>query len=316
MDSSKVKLLIASAHAQRDVYLRNGKNFTRNYTDREREALLSIGNFLESYHYIDNQAVTDNLRNNGIKIFLDSGAYSAFTKGIKIDLKAYCNYVIKNRDIIDTYEGITTVMCLDQIGNDQGSWDNQCMMEDAGLQPIPCFHHADKDRYLEAYLDKGYKFIALGGMSNARSNVRLKLWLDRIWSKYLCDETGMPKLMVHGLGVTSVGLMRRYPWYSVDSSTWVQAALFGGIYIRGHGVTTLSKESPQRKNDGKHLFTMNAPIRDKIISRIESDGFDVERLRSSQLARSLYNMWSFNETAKEITRTRGWIFKPDYYDLI
>lgn len=310
-----MKLLIASAHAQRDTYLRYGKNFTRNYTDRERAALLSIDNFLESYHYIDNEAVVNNLRNAGIRVFLDSGAYSAFTKGVEIDFKAYCDYIKRNHDIIDNFEGVQTAMCLDHIGNAQGSWDNQCRMEDAGLTPIPCFHHADDDKYLEMYLEKGYKYIALGGMSNARSSVRLRMWLDRIFSKYLTDENGTVNIMVHGLGITSVGFMRRYPWYSVDSSTWIQASLYGFVYIKGQGVITVSNESPQRKNDGKHLFTMKPPIRDAIIARLESDGFDLERLRSSQLSRSIYNMWSFNELAKEISKTRGWQFEPDYYDL-
>ena len=39
-------------------------------------------------------------------------------------------------------------------------------------------------------------------------------WLDRIFSTYICDDKGFPKVKTHGFGLTT-SLMIRYPWYSV-----------------------------------------------------------------------------------------------------
>src|SRR6187399_2968015 len=74
--------------------------------DRERWIVWSLPNILESFHYVGKQKFVDDMRNNKAQIFLDSGAFSAFTLGVKLSVEEYCDYIKRNSDIIRTENGI------------------------------------------------------------------------------------------------------------------------------------------------------------------------------------------------------------------
>lgn len=261
-------------------------------TELERKVVLDQKYFLDSFHYVHKQAYVDIIRKDEKKIFLDSGAFTAFTKGAQIDLKTYCNYIKKNVDIIQV------ASVLDAIGDDHGTYENQLKMEREGIRPLPCFHYGDDERYLEHYV-ANYEYITIGGMVPIASG-QLKLWLDRIWGKYLTDQDGRPKVKVHGFGMTDVYLMGRYPWYSVDSSTWVQSAFNGGVTVPGFGNIAISATSPARKVENRHVENM-APIqREELFNRIRVSGFEPERLREQYLARWIFNIWAFQQINAEL----------------
>lgn len=261
----------------------------RKFTDVEKAARRAIPHILESYHYVHKASAVEQMRRDGAKVFLDSGAFSAFTQGVEIDLPGYCEYIRRNQDLI------LVASVLDGIGDPQKTYENQRRMEDLGTRPLPCFHYGEDERYLEYYL-QNYEYITLGGMVPI-AKPQLRIWLDRIWSKYLCDERGLPRIKVHGFGLTRVDLMQRYPWYSVDSSSWVQNANNGGIYVPGKGTIFISNDSPQARDMGRHYNTMNAMEQNVLTQEILKRGFDPERLRQTYLARWCFNMVTFNEIA-------------------
>jgi len=267
-------------------------------TDVEKRQREGVDNLLESYHYIHRDSFVRKIRKDKRKVFLDSGAFSAFTQGINVDLPAYCNYIKKNRDIIEEVDGDLLASVLDGIGDPLKTWQNQQAMESLGVRPLPCFHYGEDERYLEEYI-KNYTYITIGGMVPI-STPQLYLWLDRIWDKYLTDGSGRPRLKVHGFGLTTVGLMERYPWYSVDSSSWVQIARTGGVMLPRGKVVSVSSRSPSRKVAGQHLDTLPEELSAPIIAELESYGVDVQRARDNYLARWTFNMWSFNEMGKRI----------------
>ncbi len=41
----------------------------------------------------------------------------------------------------------------------------------------------------------------------------------------------MPRVRTHGFAMTSLLLITRYPWWSVDSSSWVKLGAYGFVYI-------------------------------------------------------------------------------------
>jgi hypothetical protein len=59
----------------------------------------------------------------------------------------------------------------------------------------------------------------------------VRFWLDWIFSKYLLNSNGTTKVKVHGFGVNDVGLLKDYPWFSCDSTTWVQTSRHGGLQM-------------------------------------------------------------------------------------
>lgn len=257
---------------------------------------------LESYHYIHRQKFVDYIRADKEQVFLDSGAFSAYTKGVDVDIDAYCDYIKRNDDIIKKEDGILCASVLDGIGDPLKTYENQCYMESKGAKPLPCFHYGEDERYLEYYV-ANYDYITLGGMVPI-STPQLRIWLDRLWDRYLTDGSGRPRLRVHGFGLTNIPLMERYPWFSVDSSSWVQLAAFGNIYLPGFGMLAMSNNSPVRHDYNKHYDTMPKATQDYARERIEAYGFTVDRLRETYEPRWTFNYFSYNELGRIITKSR------------
>lgn len=280
-------------------------------TPHEQCCRLGVAHYLESYHYICRGSSRDKIRRDGKRVFLDSGAFSAFTKGIQVDLPAYCRYVQEHADLIETVDGILCASVLDGIGDPLKTYQNQMAMEAQGVKPLPCFHYGEDERYLQWYL-ANYDYITLGGMVPI-STPQLIHWLDRLWEQHLCDGAGRPRVRVHGFGLTSLPLMKRYPWYSVDSSTWVQWAANGMLLIPGLGQVNVSSKSSSRKIEGQHLNTYTPPQRDAIIAHIESLGFDPQRLQDEYVARWAFNVWAF---PKEGEKSQLVDFKRNQPELI
>jgi len=247
--------------------------------------------FLESYHYIHRDSQVKKIRAEGVKVFLDSGAFSAFTQGVKIDIAEYCDYIHKNADII-LFPSV-----LDEIGDADGTWRNQQEMERRGTKPLPCYHYGEPTEILDYYISK-YDYITIGGMVPI-STPQLFIWLDRLWEEHLCHNDGSPKVKVHGFGLTSLPLMKRYPWYSVDSSTWVQWAANGMILAPGRAQLDVSNKSSRRKQAGQHLDSL-APMQTRALEdEIRAFCIDPDRLREYYYSRWAWNAWAFPYYVKD-----------------
>ena len=300
-----MKLYLAAVYTSN--YGKKSQLYLR-HTDVERGHRDNVRHILESYHYVGRQKYVDDMRKDDCKVFLDSGAYSAFTKGEEIDLVEYCDYIKRNIDIIECVDGTHLYSVLDGIGDPIKTGKNQQAMEEQGLRPLPCFHFGEPEEYLEWYVAH-YDYITLGGMVPIETK-QLYLWLDRIWDRYLVDGAGRPKLKVHGFGLTTIGIMERYPWYSVDSSSWVLIAANGGLWLPDYGNIMVSKNSPSAKEDYRHIDTFHKPQRDAIVKFITDMGFDMERIQNDYLARWAFNCWSFTELNNRTNR-KNKVFKPE-----
>lgn len=277
------------------LYTANFAKGSKQYEALDQQEQLGhnqCGNKLESYHYIHKQSFVDRIRENGDRVFLDSGAFSAFTLGKVIDLPAYVDYCKRNADIIEH------ASVLDGIGDPLQTYKNQKAMEKLGVRPLPCFHYGEDERYLEYYI-ANYEYITIGGMVPI-STPQLFLWLDRIWAKYLTDGSGRPRLKVHGFGLTSYPLMVRYPWYSVDSSSWVQIGAHGNIFMPGLGTLAVSSKSPNAKVENQHIDTLPPDLRRAVEDRLIAEGYDPVRMRDVTYARWAYNAWAYDKLGRDL----------------
>ena len=268
-----------------------GQNRYLKLTDHERDLVTAIPHVLESFHYVGKQKFVDEMRVNNAQIFLDSGAFSAFTLGVDISVEDYCEYIKRNTDIIRVEDNVVMASVLDGIGDPLQTWRNQLEMELRGAKPLPCFHAGEDERYLEWYV-KNYEYITLGGMVGS-STKQLCIWLDRMWDRYLTDGSGRARIKVHGFGITAVPIMERYPWYSCDSSSWIQSAAFGSIITPNYGPLSVSEKSPSRHDAGQHVTTLTPIEQDHILQYLEEQGFTYERLSTVYESRAAYNLWAF-----------------------
>jgi hypothetical protein len=274
-----------NTRASAKIYL-GGNAYPRSYTLESWDIILDrFGYCLQSY--VNNGIYQDAGRRHekimvrakekgNVKLFLDSGAFSAFSQGVEIKIDEYIKFIKEHIDYLEVYAN------LDVIGDPAATLQNQRIMERAGLKPLPCFHYGEPISYLIDYIDN-YDYIALGGMVPI-STQDLIPWLDDLFHKYICGPDGLPKVKVHGFGLTSFPLMKRYPWFSVDSTSWVMTGRMGSVYVprmrAGKWIYTedawkvaVSTRSPSKKEAGQHVATFSPGERVVIEQYFKSKGY-------------------------------------------
>lgn len=285
-----MNLFLAAVYTNQ--YRAGQKQYTH-FNEMEAAVVDYVPHILESYHYVGKQRYVDEMRASRGRVFLDSGAFSAKSLGVDIDINTYCDYIKRNLDIIRVEDGVVMASVLDGIGDAELTWKNQIFMEQHGAKPLPCFHFGEPDEYLDWYAQR-YPYITIGGLVRTKAQDVMQ-WLDHIWrlDGPLCDAQGRPKLKVHAFGVTTISLMERYPWHSVDSSSWIQAASFGSVYTVEHGPISISAKSPSRQDMGRHLTTLSAIQREHVEAQLNADGFEHERLANVYQSRAAFNMMGY-----------------------
>lgn len=150
------------------------------------------------------------------EILLDSGAFSCWKRKIKITLEKYCEFILEKK--------IKKYINLDVIGNHDETEQNLNDMIKNGLNPIPVFHYGTDINKLKKIVDN-YDYICLGGTVGLKTHQRCEFF-NKIFNNF-------PKTKFHGLGVTDPKLIKKYNFYSIDSSTWLIAYKSNQIIING-----------------------------------------------------------------------------------
>jgi hypothetical protein len=184
---------------------------------------------LLSYYYIQNTGLDVLLAKHFDipypDVFLDSGAFSAFSQGVSINVSNYIQYIHRYKHLITVYSN------LDVIGSAEGTFANQKRIASEGLYPLPVFHVGEEWSYLSTYIEQ-YPYIALGGMvpyMKPAKRKALMAWLLK------CFRMAQGKAVYHGFGCTVCDIMCALPWYSVDSSTWLTGFRYGEVRLFNAG---------------------------------------------------------------------------------
>lgn len=173
-----------------------------------------------------------------LKLMIDSGAFSVWNVGKKIDLDAYIKYcrsrpnlsIVVNLDVIPP-KGLKLTEELKEATCNEG-WSNYMKM--IRVLPmekvIPVFHRGENFKWLEKYLDFGSPYIGLSPrFDGTHMSRRYKFLMD--CRKILVGSDGKCIVKTHGFAVTNHSMMTMFPWYSVDSATWTQIAAWGAIMV-------------------------------------------------------------------------------------
>lgn len=200
------------------------------------------------------------------RVFLDCGAYTAFTQNKEIEITDYIELVLKIEAELDV------IAALDVIGDGEQSFKNFKAMWDEGIQDklLPCVHYGVDLEWIDRYLEFT-PYIGLGGVANAAKsfgkNMR-RCWLDTVFDKY------GDRAKFHGYGIHEVKLLKRYPWHTVDGSSASFNARLGGIRTP-HGFFVLIEDSKPPDN----LWLKPPKIRDAVIQYITDLGVNIEDAR-------------------------------------
>jgi hypothetical protein len=174
-------------------------------------------NILLSYAFKNVFREIGKIHCNAFRFFLDSGAYTAFTKNKHVDFNEYCSFVKDPPFPIERY------FQLDVIGDVEATRRNYFKMLDKGLNPIPIF---TRGAALEQ-LDKFYETSDLIGIG-----ALVKTNNKREYLKWISEQNKRP---VHWLGFGDIDFILKYQPYSCDVTTPLNPLMYGyGHIVHNH----------------------------------------------------------------------------------
>lgn len=182
---------------------------------------------LESFYYIKDWQLE--YIKSCEDFLLDSGAFTFISSGAINDLDGYLNSYIKfiNDNNIEKFFELDVDSV---VGYSKVLKYREKLEYEVGRKCIPVWHI---NRGLDEYLNlcENYSYIGLGGIAIkefSQKDWRLFPWFIREAHKRSC--------MVHGLGFSAVNELKKYPFDTIDSTSWTSGGRFGSLYRFRKGV--------------------------------------------------------------------------------
>lgn len=271
------------------------------------------------------------------KIILDSGAFSAWNKGKKIDIDDYISFCIKNQEIIDyivsldVIPGAPFVKLTEQDRRNSAieGWRNYKKMLNAGIPAdklIHVFHQGEDFRWLEKMANE-IPYIGISP-TNDKTTFQKLVWLNEC-RKYITDKEGNAKVKIHGFAVTSLKLVFDFPWYSVDSSSWSLRGMGFGLLDAPSKTPPIKKEdyyitsipisqgvkkyknfdneglfSIPRQTQAEVSFYMKKNYRKEVEILLNSYGFSFEKIKENHNLCAIWNAIYLIETVSKFTSVK------------
>ena len=253
-----------------------------------------------------------------MRLMLDSGAYTAWTKGVEIDVDRYADFVLENQKYItvavnlDTLPGKKGKIPSDADAEEAArlSFDNLIHLRDRGVNVIPVFHQGERFYWLDKMLGEGFDYIGLSPNQN-RTHVQRYEWVRNCFSK-LCGNSPYTTVKTHGFGFTSFKSIRDFPWYSLDSTSWIRSESGHGIILvprtdaQGNYVfrrpysrvaVTTDKFSQSAWKNGNHINQLGKRDRDYVEKVMADAGADFSKCHTSSgngwCARATQTAWAY-----------------------
>jgi len=174
-------------------------------------------------------------------LMVDSGAVQARNLGTEITPSDYADWLTADADAWQY------AINLDVIFDPVASEQNHDELAKLGVETLPVFHGGEPWSYLQEMADR-YDYLALGGMVHAGSKSGTEPWIAR------CFQLTAGRAVLHGLGMTRVGLLLAAPWRSVDSSSWGSGHRYGVLTVwTGRELLRAKKDQPRRYPEAVRL---------------------------------------------------------------
>ena len=254
-----------------------------------------------------------------MNLFLDSGAFSAWTRKESISVEEYGEFALEHLEHVDLIANLDVIPGefgrkgtqeeLEQSAR-QG-YENYWKLIDMGIPPEKLIHifHQDEDfSWLERMVDE----MEIIGISpaNDRTVPQKCKWLDTCMN-YVIDSDGWPIVKLHAFGLTSIPLVREYPWYSIDSTSWLYMARYGAVFVpksnhsgydysRSPYSIFFSERSAANKIECKHYRTLSGLEQKYLRDYIESKQLTLNAAIESGLVRDQLNMMYYMDLEASI----------------
>jgi hypothetical protein len=220
--------------------------------------------------------------------------------------------------------GVDLYVNVDAIFNPELSYKALKYLENEhGLKPIPVIHYNTPLKWVAKHLEEGYKFIGLGGLGQDATSQDYMRWADQVYDLICGQKSRMPLCRTHGFAMTSWRLMRRYPWWSVDSATWIKLAAYGRLYIphRRNGkfnfednpyMLMVSDETNFAEYSDIHLFKCNDGEQEVVRLWLKEIGVPWGSRNGDKVVEGITTSWAMRAKANLLLFERFRLSLPDW----
>lgn len=175
----------------------------------------NVKNKLESYHSLGKKMPSEDFC-----LLLDSGGFVARLRGVEINVYDYVEYLNKYN--------VKMAFNLDTLSLEETLKNQEILDKETNTYIIPVYHKGEYEldisngnKIIDSWVEK-YPYISIGGLvdNTTKREEKTKI-IDHVFVRT------RDKTKVHGLGCTNMTMMSQWPWYSVDSTSWLAVARFG-----------------------------------------------------------------------------------------
>lgn len=244
------------------------------------------------------------------KLFIDSGAFSAWTKGAKVNVKEYISWLNERADDINLCGQVDVIPGDRVFGTTpkqvreaaQSTWDNYLFMRKRLKNPdslLYTFHVGEPIEFLKQALEwrdengNPIPYMAFGGMVGKPAKIR-DIFLEKCFRTI--RESSNPNIKVHAFGMTDFDLLEKYPIYSADSTSCIMVGAMGNV-MSDYGNIAVSNNQIHDKNHYSHLPKKAIEDFNKTIQEF---GFTLDELAEHRDNRILFNALYMNKKVKEL----------------
>tara|TARA_R110002051_G_scaffold149794_2_gene222363 strand:+ start:337 stop:1218 length:882 start_codon:yes stop_codon:yes gene_type:complete len=192
-------------------------------------------NILISYAYVSEGLIKElveinNTHPDTLRVFLDSGAFSAFNLKKEIRIEDYCSFISSLPFKPWRY------IALDVIGDEKKTKENYIEMLDRGFDPVPVFTYGADWKDVDFYYQRS-DFVCMGGLVGERGSAKV---VNDI-SKFIQIADGRK---THLLGYTNLEYIKKFRPFSCDSSSWLQCQRYGrlAVYMGNGRMKTIDRK--------------------------------------------------------------------------
>ena len=232
-------------------------------------------------------------------IFVDSGAFSAWSIGKELDTDEYIDYLNKNSNLFTAFASVDNIpgelnrkpTAQERADSPILTWENYLYMRERIKDKdklVPTFHAGEDLKYLSNLLEtkldnKHIPYIALGGTVGTTVKYK-KQWYSKCFK--IINESSNPNVKVHAFGMTSFDVLESFPFYSADSSSWLRVGVNGCI-MTSYGVIAISE---QKIDDPTYIKNLPLNIQDNIQSELQQWGTSIEECEVDYKMRTVVNV--------------------------
>ena len=232
------------------------------------------------------------------KLFIDSGAYTAYTKGISISVDDYIDYLNSISEKCEIFAQLDTIpgqmgrpkTLAERLSAPKLSWENYLYMRSRLKEPkklIPIFHQGEDYKWLWnmlEWVDENNEHIPYIGISPAVDVPGLEYFLTKSFS--IISMSSNPTVKTHAFGMTQLKMLELYPYTSADSTSWKLSAAMGSIYTPW-GTIYVSKV---KAKDPKYILNQPEEAQKKLFAYIEKLGYSFDEVASHDVPRYIMNI--------------------------